>query len=717
MNPTRWGALALCAAAALAAAVPLVLAPRSAAGGEYGAGPHSFPHQPHLSAETVAAALADAAATDRTGRGLGGGGKADRECRACHDYARDASAHLTSCGRCHVEKGSTKHLEVVLAAPPAASAFPHAEHLKDPSVTCFSCHRVRKEMGWLEFTIPAGGLGAAGAAGRPGGTHGEFTCTDCHAAHEPLSRAVPQYARTGDGRACAECHGDEQRIVPRRLRPARGDATAARGTFRHADHGGADRACDECHAEIRASRTIWDHDPVAATAAACERCHVDAERRPLVGVSDPPRTTRLPSTRFSRFPHDRHLAAPEGKIETSGKVTDACRTCHYPERDAAAAALFPGRKPSAEPAGRAELVDYDACTPCHAAWKVEGHGVGAWACFKCHAMPATSEGKLPLARASVVRTSLEGGVRFTAHHHPGVSRKGGALADAKEAGGKTCRDCHTGDVQALATRLTDRRARFLHDPHLPAEPRNADCLACHSAAAEAAWSRDMQRFDPHLDAPVTASGATGGARGCLACHAGATPEQLGLSTAVRDVPEFDHKGHLATTKWEGGAGIPCRVCHEPGGETGYSIPRDVADCSRCHAHDEKDAVRFARTGKASSSPEDAKACVHCHDDLAAQTAPAPPAPRRHLSLLPGTQHHDETGACASCHAREGRAYSYSERITKARVAVSIHEDRALCDEWFNDPKIALPGGDPQGRSCRTCHSAEPRGYLRALGGR
>jgi hypothetical protein len=89
--------------------------------------------------------------------------------------------------------------------------------------------------------------------------------------------------------------------------------------------------------------------------------------------------------------------------------------------------------------------------------------------------------------------------------------------------------------------------------------------------------------------------------------------------------------------------------------------------------------------------------------------------RSHLELGKGTQRHDKTGDCASCHVRDGAAsVPYEERITRASVRTSIHDDTRFAGEWFNNAAIAKPGVDPQGRTCATCHRNEPRGYLRSL---
>ncbi|MCG3136154.1 MAG: hypothetical protein HMLKMBBP_03994 [Planctomycetes bacterium] len=668
------GAAAVAAVLALAASA-LVAPPEGLAEdrGDYGASIDHFPHGPHLSQGAVDAALS---------------GGSDRECRTCHDYAKGPDAHLAGCEQCHIGE---KHLATTVAPRrPGAKPFTHAEHLRDPKTTCFSCHKPVKERDWIAFSMPAAGLSRRGPSG-------EASCADCHRTHEPSGGKVRQDDVTGDGRTCSTCHQGAAAIVP-------SPPSATRGPFRHADHGGAQGACESCHAGIAASATIWDHDPVAGTAAACADCHRDAAGKPLAGVGDPPVVTQPAFVQFSNFPHGKHLAPKTGKIETSAAVGDACRTCHYPEqaKDGAGKA-FASRATSAEPVGRASLVDYDTCLPCHEAWKVAGHGVGAWSCFKCHGGATGADGSLAMATSRVTRESMPGGFRAAAHAHPVVTSSGARIEGAAD-GTKPCSDCHKADVPALAARSAGKP--FAHAPHLPADPKPADCLVCHSTAAESQWSAFMRRFDAHLGGVLSADAEARGARACLDCHVGAKPEDLGIDRATRDVPEFDHRSHVVGAVWKGGKGIACTECHAPGGPHGYGTAPDALTCVRCHSHDEAQADKYARTGKKTREAGDAAKCAACHDEPGAARAAIPP--RTHLSLLPGVQHHDMSGACADCHARDGAAQvPYQVRMPKAKLGVSVHDDPALAGQWFNDPS-----GGPA--SCRKCHVNEPRGYLRAL---
>jgi hypothetical protein len=648
-----------------------------------GAGPYDFPHRPHLSAAAIA-------------------GGSDADCRVCHDYAKgEREPHLAGCDRCHVD---AEHLEKKLGPASTRPAFQHKEHLfaKDGAarkdVTCFSCHALRADGDWIEYSVPSVGLGPRGTCGRGGGKFGEKTCADCHAAHEPKGGLVTQDEKTGDGKACAVCHLNETSILPLKYR---GDPrSAATKPFAHEDHGGPTGDCAACHEGVKTSRTIWDYDPAKATAEKCATCHVGKDG-PLVGPSAPNPSDALRSVDFDNFPHAKHL----GEFSKM-----SCATCHYPETDEQGRRVFSGRAASAEPVGRNALVNFKACDACHGhdgwapekkSWHVEGHGVGAWACFKCHEGVADAKGKLALATAKVMPRSARSFDVLT-HAHPGVTTHGAVLSDPTQpvAGAtRQCADCHIGDIADLESRLKGKS--FRHDPHVSDAPTAANCVACHKEADVARRSEDLDVLDEFSR--------------CSSCHVGMKSASGGPMTATRVVPQFDHANHVRSASLVAGEkGIACTECHVPGGETGYQVPPDVANCTKCHGH-EGDAAKVARTGKKTSTAADAANCGNCHGPLHGESSGSirmprnePPA-RRHLALQrDGVQFHDKTGDCAACHARDGAPDTpYAERIAKASVRLSIHEDPKFADRPFNDPKS----------DCTTCHRTPPRGYLRSLSGR
>jgi hypothetical protein len=397
-----------------------------------------------------------------------------------------------------------------------------------------------------------------------------------------------------------------------------------------------------------------------------------------------------------------------------------CKTCHYPEADEQGKRVFPQRAASVEPVGRAQLVNFKTCDACHGheawapskpSWHVEGHGVGAWACFKCHDGTADAQGKLKIGTAASSRESIRA-TRIASHAHPGVAARGAPLADpTQQVDGKprACSECHLGDLALLTSRLVDKP--FSHAPHVSAKSTSDDCLACHVTSATSRRSEDLRRFEAHLgDAPAP-TGAAAAARGCLDCHAGANAADLGIERAAEArVVQFDHAGHVrAASLVPGEKGIGCTECHVVGGDRGCTTPADVLACTKCHAH-EGDAAKVARTGP-KTSVGDATKCLFCHEQVRGDANGAVGAPpretieRQHLALTPGVQKHDKTGDCAACHVRDGAASTpYEERIRSAKVQLSIHEDPAFADRPFNDPK----------GNCAICHRNEPRGYLRSL---
>jgi hypothetical protein len=648
------------------------------------AGPFSFPHRPHLSAAAISA--------------CGTPGGSDADCRGCHKYEKsERDAHLVGCDKCHVDD---KHLEVKRTGVAARPEFQHKEHLfaKDGSarkdITCFTCHAMRVDYDFIEFSVPTAGLGPKGVGGKSGGAHGEKTCADCHAAHETTGGLVKQDEKTGDGKTCAVCHMKQTSILP--LKYCGDTRPATIKPFAHADHGAATADCAACHDGIKTSRTIWDYDPAKGTAEKCASCHV-AKDGPLVKPAAEP-SSPLKNVDFDNFPHAKHL----GEFS---KMT--CATCHFPEIDEQGKKVFPGRVASSEPVGRSALVNFKACDACHGhdgwgpekkSWHVDGHGVGAWACFKCHEGVADAAGKLAIATAKVMpRTGRS--FEVLTHAHPGVTTRGAALPDATQAvagATKQCTDCHIGNVADLESRLKSKS--FLHDPHVPTTPTVSNCVSCHKDADVARRSEDLN--------------VLGEFGNCTVCHVGMKRASGAPMTATRVVPQFDHANHVRSASLVAGEkGIGCVECHVPGGELGYQIPADVLNCTKCHAHT-GDAAKVKRTGPKTSKDTDAKACGNCHGPLHGEDSGSIRMPRnevparQHLVLKPdGVQFHDKTGDCAACHVRDALAAApYAERISSAKVLGSIHEDAAFADKPFNDPK----------GKCDECHRVEPRGYLKAL---
>jgi len=683
-------ALLLLAALACFTASPLVAAGR-----------FSFPHRPHLSPD----AIAECAKT----------GGVDKDCRGCHDYSKPGrDAHLGGCDKCHVDGN---HLEVKRAAATATRPeFQHREHLfkRDGSargeISCFTCHAMTVDYDFIEFSVPRAGLGPMGKGGDGGGAHGEKTCADCHAKHEPIGGLVRQDEITGDGKKCAVCHLKETSILPLKYR---GDARpAAVKPFAHKDHGGAGTDCAACHDAIKLSRTIWDYDPTKGTAEKCASCHVGEGKRSLVAPADEP-DSPLKAVDFSNFPHAKHL----GEFSKMN-----CSTCHYPESDEQGRRVFPGRVASDEPVGRSALVNFKACDACHGhdgwgpeqkSWHVDGHGVGAWACFKCHEGVVDAAGKLALATTEKTRTFL-GDVAFGTNAHPGVTTSGAPLDHPSEIVGgaqKQCADCHVAGQKTTTSRI--ERRSFAHEPHVSEKAATSECLACHPGSATARRSRDLDRFDTSFARPGTPpTGSSESLTGCFACHVGASSAVVASAAPAEKVPQFDHANHVRSASLVAGEkGIACVECHVPGGKFGFQIPPDVLNCTKCHGHT-GDSKKIERTGPSTSKKGDAGACVHCHEPPRGEESGSIRMPRpqetqrRHLELTrDAPQFHDKGGDCKACHARDGLdASPYVERITSAKKLCSIHEDAAFADKPFNDPNC----------KCADCHATPPRRYLKAL---
>jgi len=672
---------------------------------------YAFPHRPHVSPETVAAALEASArpALWRRGAPAPQASPSDAECRVCHDWSKGdaAGTHLEACLRCHSDPVSKdSYLESRIRKPATAdSPFPHGKHVAEAGITCFTCHAAVASADYAEFTLPPEGLGTPGREGLPGGAAGEHLCADCHLEHGPGEASlVRQDDRTGDGKECVACHLDAPVIVPQRFRP--GAPADAKGTrpFRHADHlvpGKEAAGCDGCHAPIRKSGSVWDYDPGRGTADACAACHVTGpERKPL--AADLGRKDPIPYVTFSYFSHAAHLV-PAGRYPNAAKVTASCDTCHNPARDPQAPAALRAMDRSPEPLGRPDLLRFEACMACHQAdWAVESHGKGAWSCFKCH--DAGAEGKMGPApgRASVDRAGAPA-VRFKTVHHPGVTRMGAALKDPREAAGRECRDCHKGRLEDLPSGLAGKA--FHHGPHLPPDPPDSACLECHPGTRTASWSEDLALFEEAA---------------CSACHAGASEGAAATAGARRAVPQFDHRGHVEPgPAGSGFQGIRCTECHDLSGKSGASVPADVATCTRCHSHDPAKAEMFRRTGPKQVADAETSRCLPCHREEGIDQArdlwggklpragdEAGRRQRARLDLRDGEQWHDRGGGCGSCHDLEapGRARSYEPRVEEAKVS-RIHRS-SPADRWFN-AKFWSEEKDAAGHSCLECHRFKP----------
>ena len=672
---------------------------------------YAFPHRPHLSPAVVAAAL-EAAAKPVTWKPGAAAAPKDAECLVCHDYSKGDAAepHLDACFQCHSDPVSKdKFIDFkVRAGERKGTPFPHEAHLAAEGVTCATCHAAVTSADFVEFTMPVAGLGEPGRDGLPGGPAREHVCADCHLAHGPgPGSIVKQDDRTGDGKDCKACHLDAPVILPQRFRPDEPVSPAAGPRpFLHADHivkGNESASCDSCHAPIRKSESVWDYDPGKGTADACAKCHIAGkEQAPL--AKDLGRKDAIPFVTFSYFSHAAHLQ-PAGKYPNAVAVTASCDTCHNPARDARAPAALRAMDKSPEPLGRADLLRFEACNACHSKdWAVENHGSGAWSCFKCHD-GGGADGKIgpAPAHASVERVGAPA-VKFRAHHHPGVTSKGAALADPREAAGKECKDCHKGRIEEIPSGLSGKP--FLHGPHLAPEPTDASCLECHPGVRAASWSEDLELF----------AGAS-----CAACHAGPAEGGPGGAAKKRTVPQFDHRSHVEPgPEGSGFKGIRCAECHDLTGASAAPVPKDVGDCSRCHSHDPAKAELFKRTGPKSIGEAETTKCLPCHlekgldqaRDLWGGKLPnagdaSSKRQRGRLDLAAGTQWHDLGGGCASCHDRETPgvlARPYEPRVEEAKVT-RLHRSTPA-DRWFN-AKFWSEEKDAAGHSCADCHRYKP----------
>lgn len=168
-------------------------------------------------------------------------------------------------------------------------------------------------------------------------------------------------------------------------------------------------------------------------------------------------------------------------------------------------------------------------------------------------------------------------------------------------------------------------------PEVRADTTTAQCNSCH--------------------APLIAHGNRREVRYCTLCHTEAAVDEKGESIDFRHMIHKIHAGKDLHLVNDGPPGTAYEIYssfarsyvvfaekQENGSVTGVGFPRNLAECSTCHA--EGPTAEFYRT-KAS-----APACATCHDDVnpSLETTEAGP---------PGTNHSPGSyadGQCSSCHA-------------------------------------------------------------------
>jgi hypothetical protein len=441
-------------------------------------------------------------------------GRANVECKDCHDYARDGFKNPgpAPCARCHAKEaarllagGVTKMTDCLTChAFAPAQVVPtcigcHAEPegrfaaIKTTHATtdCVQCHSPHGDP-----TIVAAACASCHTEVAPehAAHAGSAGCADCHKPHAPAASALTEcrtcheasvghqpaghdsclgchkpHAFAASPRVCADCHEAEAKAT---FLAARVPAHAA-CTSCHAPHapGAAAASCIGCHAEINVSHggktdCITCHEPhagdVTATASACTSCHVKiagkdngAHAGGIVCTScHKPHAFDPPQNKVALCASCH--ANEETRVATNPGHTD-CASCHGPSAHAPKTTLTcatcHGREQASAPKG------HQACLGCHEPHS--GKSLPAATCASCHADKTGGP-------HDALKNKCE-----TCHrpHGPGGIPKPPA-----------CTTCHAdGPLPALHTVPAHNECASCHSPHRPAPSSRATCTgSCHA---------------------------------------------------------------------------------------------------------------------------------------------------------------------------------------------------------------------------------------------
>lgn len=524
-----------------------------------------------------------------------------RDCRGCHDYARQSDPSPATCRKCHyldehrtirAVEGFETGLEKLRDR---RSSFRHEFHL---AFECKSCHNPAME----EF--------------------GQTT-ENLQDIVIPADMPIPR----GSG-VCLKCHDpdsespDPRAKLPETLRRhlARLNASPSMGPegfsgFRHLDHMSEEdfrnpASCRTCHESV-VNSDIWSLATSEYSTESCGRCHVsDEQGTALEYISG---EVPGPSVTGGCFSHQDHLK-PEALEAEPELARDLCLACHAYDEKKATFAVKP------------RFGKYSGCVSCHAhqSWKVEDHGE-VDDCRGCHTVGQGSM-KENRPRVTVMRrrpTSF----RITTQAHPFIT---GNQAPTGE-----CARCHVAQVPELPSRLGEKK--FSHHTHLPEKPTAEDCNTCHLRTV--AGSSDPRAFETTFQIEA-----------CKDCHRGV--EELEVTWPApaelkpRSVVEFSHADHLGPDRLYQGKPLDCLTCHSgdataDGADLG--VKPEALACTTCHDHDENSEITG---GKDRAYVE---TCTRCHRSGVPRKGEVVELPRQQILSVKGSQFHPLEGECKTCH--------------------------------------------------------------------
>lgn len=570
------------------------------------------------------------------------------QCDTCHlnftafapatmNHAGNSPAVNNNCSTCH---GGAYTFVNALAKPPT--------HVTT-TAQCDTCHKTTTYLSWAEGVTYTHGPTAVGVCSTchngtvlnalpKNPTHIPTTaqCDNCHSNYIAFKPATMNH--TGLAGQCSNCHNGSytavnalaKTSVPSHI-PTSGQCDSCHLNFvafspAAMNHTGLTGQCSTCHSGAYTAQNaqFYTTPPHVHPAAQCDSCHKSTV-----------------SWATAVFNHS--VASPA--------VTGRCSTCHN------------GTTALGKPSNHIPLTSFPAgnqqCDNCHIGFVAFAPAVmnhtNTTACTDCHSGGFTAVN----AQIKPVTHIPTAGYPQCSSCHSTVAWKPTTYSHGSVAG--TCATCHNG-TNALGKPAS----------HIPTNPANVSCDACHT---------NYVTFAP-INVSMATMHANVDTTTCLNCHTG---QYLAINAQVKSAT------HISTT-------ADCKSCHNNANSftswvTSAAIDHTVLSppasgrCATCHNN-------TTAVGKPSTHIPSTAQCDTCHTSFTAFR----PAVMSHT----GTTGPVAAGNCATCH---GGAYKAVNALTKPANHIPT---TSQCDSCHKAGYVAwLPSTMNHtglAGQCTTCHS-------------
>ena len=505
------------------------------------------------------------------------------QCAACHTMDShvetwQASSHKeVSCTACHADPGFKGWINMQLARwdmkdkEGTVSDLTHV-NTDVPNQRCLECHA--REMPWVMQDLKPAELDEKGEPIRPAANELQFlsavaghdvhltmekpiSCTTCHTSvsHGASPEKKVEHVSTMHS-VCLDCHAQEKVSVQ------------VRNTI----------SCSACHLELD-KLSPDDHKSAAFRAshgkefrndqATCQQCHLNP------GTLQSANSPHTVSDKPSLIPH-----LPAGALSASGKLEDACASCHgismpHPQDWLKGHANGFNEKP-------------EMCASCHGTrdqgfsmeFKSDPRTLSTTSasCTGCHAQP------MPHPESWFPGGHVEAAKLAPASCQQCHSPANPVDPNAKHASAKFCLDCHLSKfshtknyVAQHATVLAryggSQSAAGCTQCHTPTQN---SCTSCHAGGvSDTQWHKPG--FVGSHDTVMASYNGNPTAAGCTACHLDKTQtSSLGLKEGFNSCEACHTSGLDQKTEWHP------QMWWIKHSQT--TTPADVNSCNKCHSY-------------------------------------------------------------------------------------------------------------------------------------